>query len=144
MLRNINPERDRDLEPLHDPGQVSGFSSPAQDYKEDRLHIIQKLVKDPTNTFYFEADNDDLIDYGIKRGAVLIVDKSVAIHDGRVVVAFNEGEWVMRQLTTLAGKRCLVTKNLAHNHISVTAETVIFGVVTWSCNPLSSKQVCLL
>lgn len=144
MLRNLIPERDKDLEPLENPGQVTGFSSPAQDYKEDRLHIIQKLVKDPTNTFYFEADNNDLIEFGIKRGALLIVDKSIPITDGRIVVAYHAGEWIMRQLATLTGKKYLVTRNTHINTVEVDSDTVIFGVVTWSCNPLSNKNICLL
>lgn len=144
MLRNITPKRDNDLEPIERPDQVTGFSSPAQDYKEDRLHIIQKLVKDPTNTFYFEADNDDLIEFGIKRGALLIVDKSISITDGRIVIAYHAGEWIIRQLATLSGKKYLVTRNTHINSVKVDIETVIFGVVTWSCNPLSNKTICLL
>ncbi|MBC7913826.1 MAG: hypothetical protein H7Y07_06845, partial [Pyrinomonadaceae bacterium] len=57
MLRQIQSNKDTELEPIADPGQVSGFQSPAADYQEDRLHILQKLVSDPLNTFYFEASS---------------------------------------------------------------------------------------
>lgn len=144
MLRKSTPERDSDMEPLSNPDQVTGFSSPAQDYKQDRLHIIQKLVKDPTNTFYFEAENDDLIEFGIKRGALLVVDKSVPVANARIVVANHESEWVIRQLFILNGKKYLITRNTHINTIEVNENTVIFGVVTWSCNPLSTKHICLL
>lgn len=144
MLRKSTPERDLDMEPLADPDQVTGFSSPAQDYKQDRLHIIQKLVKDPTNTFYFEAENNDLIEFGIKRGALLVVDKSVPITNARIVVAHHEGEWIIRQLFMLNGKKYLITRNTHTTTVEINESTVIFGVVTWSCNPLSTKHICLL
>ena len=144
MLRKSSPDRNLDLEPLENPGQVTGFSSPAQDYKEDRLHIIQKLVKDPTNTFYFEAENDELIDFGIKKGALLVVDKSVPVTIGRIVVAFQDGEWIIRQLVVIDGKTKLATRNNQLNTVETNETTDIFGVVTWSCNPLSKKHICLL
>jgi len=49
MLLKNTPERKIEMDPLEDAGKVTGFSSPATDYSQDRLHIIQKLVKDPTN-----------------------------------------------------------------------------------------------
>ncbi len=51
MLRNIVIKRNEVLEPIKDRGHVKGFSSPATDYIQERLHIIQKLVNDPTNTY---------------------------------------------------------------------------------------------
>ena len=144
MLRKTTPDRDLDLEPIANPDQVTGFSSPAQDYQQDRLHIIQKLVRDPTNTFYFESDNDHMIKFGIKRGALLIVDKSVPVIPGRVVVAYHDGEWMIRQLYLLNGKKHLTTRNAQIETIDINEHTIIFGVVTWSCNPLSTKHICLL
>lgn len=47
-----------DLAPIADPYHVSGFQSPADDYKQDRLDITEKLVRDPLNTFFFESDSE--------------------------------------------------------------------------------------
>ena len=46
MLDLYKPSRDTNLEPIEDAGHVSGFQSPAADYREDRLHILQRLVTD--------------------------------------------------------------------------------------------------
>ena len=64
MFHLVQPIQDTNLEPIRDPGQVSGFQSPAADYQEDRLHIIQNLVSDPLNTFYFEAGSDKMDQFG--------------------------------------------------------------------------------
>jgi len=142
MLKKTAIPTDKNLEPLDNPGQVTGFASPAEDYKEDRLHIVQKLVTDPTNTYYFEADNDELLGYGIKRGAILVCDRSRKISPGKIVVANYEQEWVIRKLIDINGKKYLVSSDDHHSAITVTEEIIFFGVVTWSCNPLSTYQPC--
>jgi len=138
MLRKTTPKRDPVLEPIADPGQVTGFSSPAQDYSEDRLHIIQKLVKDPTNTYYFEMENNDMAVYGIVKGALLIVDRSMKPKHGTIVIANVEGEWITRKLILNADKKFL-TCGMENQDISITDDgIVIFGSVTWSCNPMAN------
>jgi len=123
MLRNLTSARDHELEPLADPTRVSGFASPAADYIQDRLHIAQRLVTDPTNTFYFEMASDELSTSGICKGALLVVDRSVSPKAGSTVVASVEGEWTLRRLDTPAE--------------GAEEELTIFGVVTWSCNPMA-------
>lgn len=123
MLRNLTAVRDADLEPLADPTKVSGFASPAADYLQDRLHIVQRLVSDPTNTYYFEMASDELASAGIRKGALLVVDRSLKPKRGATVVATVEGEWSVRRIDEEAA--------------SAEQELTIFGVVTWSCNPMA-------
>ncbi|WP_142526544.1 S24 family peptidase [Pedobacter westerhofensis] len=141
MFRKITPKRDSKLEPIADPGEVTGFSSPAQDYSEDRLHIVQKLVKDPTNTYYFEMENNDMAFFGITKGALLIVDKSVKPKHGAIVIANVEGEWITRKLFAGDNMRFL-TCGIESQNIPITDEgIVIFGAVTWSCNPMGNGSM---
>ena len=134
MLRKTKPSRNEELEPLENPGQVTGFSSPAGDYAQDRLHIIQRLVKDPTNTYYFEMDNNDMIQMGINRGALLVVDRSIKPRNGSIIVGYYEGEWLTRMLVS---NQYLSTGPMDRKPIKIEEDGImIFGVVTWSCNPL--------
>ena len=137
MLRQIQPNKDIELEPIEDPGQVSGFQSPAADYQEDRLHIIQKLVSDPLNTFYFEAGSDEMDQFGIKTGTILIVDRSKKPSGGMIVIAWHHGEWLVRQLITHVKNKYLTTGKEEDEFVELTAEAgiLIWGVVTWSCCP---------
>jgi len=139
MLRKNTPERNIDMDPLEDAGKVTGFSSPATDYSQDRLHIIQKLVKDPTNTFYFEMENNDMSGFGILKGALLVVDRSVRPKNSEIVIANVEGEWVTRKLIVKSSTVHLVS-SLAEEEevIDITdGQVVIFGTVIWSCNPMA-------
>jgi DNA polymerase V len=97
------------------------------------------VVTDPTNTFYFEAANDDLISFGIKRNAIIVVDRSLPVKEGKMVVANHENEWVIRQLIKINTDMYLITSNEQEKPIKVSDQTIFFGVVTWSRNPLSSN-----
>lgn len=68
MLRITETAEMTALEPLEDPGKVSGFQSPADDYRKDHLNIMERLITDPVNTYYFEADSDEMELFGIKKG----------------------------------------------------------------------------
>ncbi|HEY0899322.1 MAG TPA: S24 family peptidase [Sphingobacteriaceae bacterium] len=137
MLRKIETMNAPDLEPLEDPGKASGFQSPADDYKQDRLNIIGRLIHDPTNTYYFEADSDAMHLFGIKKGTLLVVDRSVIPAGGMLVIAWQEGSWMVRQLITHLRKRFLTTGEEDDVPIEICGESgvMIWGVVTWSCCP---------
>lgn len=137
MIRAINPARDIELEPLENPGNTTGFASPATDYIQDRLHIVQKLVDDPVNTFYFHMDSAELQNLGIAKDALLVVDRSVRPSHGSIIIVNKDGEWLVRQLITLGGQKYLVNGRLLSERTLIEDEgIVVFGVVTWSCNPM--------
>ena len=138
MLRNIVIKRNHELEPIEDPGQVTGFASPASDYIEERLHIIQKLVKDPTNTFYFEMKTDEMVAFGITKGALLVVDRSIKAKSDSTVIVNYEGEWMVRKLLVKGNSNYLISGEIDERSTSLNQDGfLIFGVVTWSCNPMS-------
>jgi DNA polymerase V len=135
MIRNIQPVRSIELEPLENPGEVSGFKSPAADYEEQRLNIMQRLVKDPTNTYYWESENNDMILFGMKKGTLSIIDTTIIPKGGMIVVAWHEGKFYVRQLL-VRGREMFLTTGLEHGEIIRLNETsLIKGVVTWSCCP---------
>jgi len=79
MIREVVIPRNEFIDTLETPGKVSGFVSPAEDYVQKRLHISQLIVKDPTNTFYFQADDDQMRYFGILKGSIIIVDKTIPV-----------------------------------------------------------------
>jgi DNA polymerase V len=137
MLRLNKPSKDTNLEPLEDAGQVSGFQSPAADYTQDRLHILQRLVTDPLNTYYFEAASDEMDLFGIKQGTLLVVDRSRNPSGGMIVIAWHNGEWLVRQLLTHVKRKYLTTGKEDDQTVEIneTSGILIWGVVTWSCCP---------
>ncbi|MET3114624.1 DNA polymerase V [Pedobacter sp. CG_S7] len=139
MLREIDFNRDIDKEPLANPSAVSGFVSPADDYMERRLHIAQKIVDDPVNTFYFEVQDNQMSDYGILKGTILVVDRSKDIQDGSIIVCNVDGEWLNRCIVHKNKERILFTSPNDNSPLNVTGKNmVIFGVVSWYCVPYKS------
>jgi DNA polymerase V len=129
MIRKTNPDRNTELEPLENPSQVTGFASPAGDYAEVRLHIIQRLVKDPTNTYYFEMENNDMIRCGICRGALLVVDRSLTPKLGSTVIVNYDGHWITR-LIEQNNIKYLTTGEITKKLIQINDEGInVFGVV---------------
>lgn len=145
MLRTIEIPNRPDLAPIADPSQVSGFQSPADDYKEDRLNIMEKLVRDPLNTYFFESDSDAMEAFDIRKGTILVVDRTLTAKGGNIVIAWIDGNWLVRQLREIKGTRDLITGARGETPIAITGEdgVMIWGVVTWSCSPQIEKNVCV-
>jgi DNA polymerase V len=137
MLRDITPQRDEVLEPLENANEVSGFQSPAADYQTNRLNILARIVSDPINTYFFECTTDDMDLFHINKSSLLVVDKSIKPAGGLLVVAWVDGEWVVRQLIVHGRKQYLTTGKEHHPFLEIDEANgvLIFGVVTWSCNP---------
>ncbi len=124
------------LDTLDDPGRTSGFVSPAEDYIQRRLHIADMIVGDPTNTFYFRVDNDQMRFFNIVKGAIAIVDKSLTVTHGSIVVCHLDSEWLIRKLCKRNGRSYLCIDNSFETCIDVASRQLdIFGAVSWVCQP---------
>lgn len=134
-LKPVHP----DLEPLENPGKTSGFASPAEDYLEGRLNILERLVSDPVNTYYAEASTDELLALGISKGTLFVYDTSISPSHGSLVVLWHDGEWKVRQLLIAGAKHYLSTGKDQEEPERVSGELLIRGVVTWSCRPHQLK-----
>ena len=144
MLRTIETINRPDLAPVADASKVSGFQSPADDYKEDRLNIMKKLVRDPLNTYFFESDSDAMAAFDIRKGTILVVDRTLTPKGGNIVIAWFDGDWLVRQLRDINGTRDLITGVRDETPIGISDDGVmIWGVVTWSCSPQIEKNVCV-
>lgn len=137
MLRKIETIERADLEPIEQPGVVSGFQSPAADYAEERLNILQKLITDPTNTYFFESESDSMALFGIRIGTLLVVNRAILPTGGMIVVAWYDGKWRVRQLISHGKKKFLTTAREEDPLVEVSEANgmIIWGVVTWSCCP---------
>lgn len=144
MIRELEIPKNEMIDTLDNPGRVSGFISPAEDYKQRRLHIAQKIVKDPTNTFYFEADDDQMRYYGIMKGSIIIVDKSVKVSSGMLIVCCVDEEWLTRKLVIKGENTFLCLNDSMDACLNISGKTItVFGAVTWTCLPQTKQQhVC--
>jgi len=116
-----------------DPVRVSaGFPSPAADYEDQRLDINDYLVRNPVSTFFFAVEGDSMEGAEIFAGDILVVDKSIRPRHGHIVVAFVDGERLVKRLYNRAGRTALVPENQAYPTLEIQEgmEMVVWGVVT--------------
>jgi len=142
VLKQVHTPKDPALEPLLHPEQASGFVSPAEDYLEGRLSILERLVKDPVNTYYAEADSDELSALGICKGTLFVYDTSMKATHNALVVLWYQGEWKVRQYYVIGKHIYLGTGKENEEPELVSEELLIRGVVTWSCRPHQHKPKC--
>lgn len=119
------------LLPLGTVKVSAGFPSPAADYEEERLDINRYLVRSPISTFFFPVQGDSMEGAEIFDGDILVVDKAVAPRHGHIVVAFVNGERLVKRLHSRHGQVALIAENLAYPPLVIQegAELVIWGVV---------------
>lgn len=116
-----------------DPVRVSaGFPSPAADYEDQRLDINDYLVRNPVSTFFFAVEGDSMEGAEIFAGDILVVDKSIRPRHGHIVVAFVDGERLVKRLYNRAGRTALIAENPAYPTLEIRdgMELVVWGVVT--------------
>ena len=73
--------------PIYIEAGISGFESPAAEYKELGLSLDQLLIRHPNATFIGQASGQSMQGVGIFDGDLLIVDRSLTARNGDVVVA---------------------------------------------------------
>lgn len=109
----------------------AGFPSPAADHEERRLDVNEYLIKNPVSTFFFPVEGDSMEGAQIFSGDVLVVDRSVKARHGSVVVAFVDGERLVKRLWSRGGRVALVAENPAYPPLEIRegSELVVWGVV---------------
>jgi len=109
----------------------AGFPSPADDYMEMSLDLNKELVKNPAATFFVRVTGDSMTDAGINDGDVLIVDRSVEVKKGKIVIAVINGELVVKRLLRKGRQLLLMPENPKYPPIIVPEEAdfLIWGVV---------------
>lgn len=118
--------------PLFSANVPAGFPSPADDYIEDHLDLNEHLIKHPAATFMVRATGDSMIGAGIFSGDILIVDRSLPVANGAVVIAAIDGELTVKRFFKQGNSLRFKAENPDYPDIVVKGEqdTIIWGVVT--------------
>lgn len=125
-----------------------GFPSPADDYVDQVLSLDELVVKNPPATYFVRAGGFSMIEAGIFDGDILVVDRSLEVQSGNVVVAALNGELTVKRvrIKSFRGGRIeelwLVPENESFPLIPVTpdAEFTVWGVVTHVLHPLTRES----
>lgn len=111
----------------------AGWPSPAEDYVDRRLNLHDLVVKNPAATYFVWAAGDSMLEAGIHDGDLLVVDRSVPVASGRVVIAALGGELTVKYFRQRKGRAFLEPGNPAYRPIEITGsdDAAIWGVVTY-------------
>ena len=125
------PDAQRVGLPLDQVRVSAGFPSPAGDYEDKRLDINEHLVRNPVSTFFFAVEGDSMQGAEIFDGDILVVDKSVRPRHGHIVIAFVDGQRLVKRLYRQGGRVALLAENPAYPvlHVSEEQELHVWGVV---------------
>ncbi|WP_407332556.1 translesion error-prone DNA polymerase V autoproteolytic subunit [Enterovibrio sp. 27052020O] len=118
--------------PIFASAGITGFESPAGDYRQLPLSLDELLVEHPSATFIGKASGDSMQGVGIFDGDILIVDRHVNARDGDVIVANLNGEFICKLLDVT--RRLLLSANDSYSSVPITQHDTfsIEGVVVRS------------
>jgi len=123
--------------PLFSARVQAGFPSPADDHLERSIDLNEELIQHPAATFFVRVKGESMHDAGIQSGDILVVDRSLAPTDRKIVVAMIDGEFTVKRFRNQDGRIFLEAANDQFPRIEVSGaqELVVWGVVSFVIHP---------
>ena len=118
---------------------ATGFGAAADDYAEKGIDLNEQLIRNKPATFFFRMKGDAMKEAGIFDGDILIVDRSLKLSNGKVIVAILNGELLVRRFHKNFTSAFLIPENSRYKNINLAefSDFVMWGVVTYVIHPLS-------
>lgn len=113
---------------------ATGFGAAADDYAERGVDLNEQLIRNKPATFFLKVTGDAMADAGIFHGDVLIVDRSLKVSNGKIIVAVWSGEMLVRRFEKAFSKIRLIPESRKSAVIELDAgcpDFDIWGVVTY-------------
>jgi DNA polymerase V len=117
---------------------ATGFGAAADDYMERGIDLNEQLIRNKPATFFFKMKGDAMKEAGIFDGDVLIVDRSLKLVNGKVIVAVLNGELLVRRFHKNFSSAFLIPENNRYKNINLAEFTnfSVWGVVTYVIHPV--------
>ena len=117
---------------------ATGFGAAADDYAEKGIDLNEQLIRNKPATFFFRMKGDAMKEAGIFDGDILIVDRSLKLSNGKVIVAILNGELLVRRFHKNFTSAFLIPENSRYKNINLAefSDFVMWGVVTYVIHPL--------
>lgn len=115
----------------------AGFPSPAEDYSHETLDFNRDLIRNPEATFYDKVEGDSMIEAGINDGDIAVIDRSVELRDGDVVVGYINEEFTIKFLDLTHRNDGFIelrpaNKDFKPIRIYGDDDFAVWGVVVWT------------
>jgi DNA polymerase V len=112
---------------------ATGFGAAADDYMERGIDLNEKLIMNKPATFFFRMKGDAMKEAGVFDEDVLIVDRSLKLATGKIIIAIINGELLVRRYHKTFAAAFLVPENPRYQAINLGefADFQLWGVVTY-------------
>ena len=112
---------------------ATGFGAAADDYAERGIDLNEQLIRNKPATFFMKINSNSMINAGIFKGDIAIVDKSVQPTNGKIVIAVVDGEMLIRRYKKSFNKLLLVAEapKVATIEVNEMSDAKVWGVVMW-------------
>ena len=112
---------------------ATGFGAAADDYMERGIDLNEQLIKNKPATFFFRMRGDAMKDAGIFENDILIIDRSLKLMPGKIIVAVLNGELLVRRFHKNFSSAFLIADNTQYKDINLSqfADFTMWGVVTY-------------
>ena len=126
-------------------GGYGSFESPALDFPEDSIDLLQLLIKDKETTFFARVTGDSLIGIGVFNEDILIVQKGLFPRENDIVVVFYQGEFYVKRYKPKYKENSLKiesiklkSENPNYSDMDINEDTdfELWGVATWNLHKL--------
>ncbi|MER3498682.1 MAG: peptidase S24 [Chitinophagaceae bacterium] len=120
---------------------ATGFGAATDDYAERDLDLNEKLIRNKPATFFFRMKSDAMQNAGIFDNDILIVDRSVKLSNGKIIVAILNGELLVRRFHKNFSSAFLIPENDRYKTINLAefSDFAVWGVVTAAIHILDSS-----
>ena len=117
---------------------ATGFGAAADDYSERGIDLNEQLIRNKPATYFFRMKGDAMREAGIFDGDVLIVDRSIKLSNGKVIVAILNGELLVRRYHQNFSSAFLIPENNRYKPINLSefSDFSLWGVVTYVIHSL--------
>lgn len=118
---------------------ATGFGAAADDYMERGIDLNEELVRNKPATYFFRMKGDAMREAGIFDNDVLIVDRSLKLMNGKIIVAILNGELLVRRFHKNFSSAFLIAENSRYKNINLAefSDFTVWGVVTYVIHPLA-------
>jgi DNA polymerase V len=117
---------------------ATGFGAAADDYAERGIDLNEHLITNKPATFFFRMKGDAMREAGMFDNDVLIVDRSLKLASGKIIVAVLNGELLVRRFHKNFSSAFLIPENTRYKPINLSefSDFALWGVVTYCIHPL--------
>ena len=117
---------------------ATGFGAAADDYMERGIDLNEQLIRNKPATYFFKMKGDAMKDAGIFDNDILIVDRSINLTSGKIIVSILNGELLVRRFHKNFSSAFLIPENDRFKTINLAefSDFNVWGVVTFVIHPL--------